>query len=203
MFCDLPVIFCKTLHLLILSISEFFKCCAKVRLVSRERNGRSRTRCHEIIVFLIFISKYKANYFKKFRKIIRSPPLKGAIYLKVVFYFSFLYGKLYSYFAIRQCIFVREGDKMKPEKISHLNEDELLREDVKRHTVLTLPNGGGKIVSYLPFKNMQLIFFDVNTSALPDMWKLGFRRGDDGRYLRTLICKSGSCDFLQPNALPA
>ena len=48
MFCDLPVIFCKTLHLLILSISEFFKCCAKVRPVSRERNGRSRTRFHEI-----------------------------------------------------------------------------------------------------------------------------------------------------------
>lgn len=90
---------------------------------------------------------------------------------------------------------MREGDKMKPEKISHLNEDELLREDVKKHTVLTLPNEGGKIVSYLPFKNMQLIFFDVNTSALPDMWKLRFRRGDDGRYLRTLVCKSGSCDF--------
>lgn len=92
-----------------------------------------------------------------------------------------------------------------PEKISHINADELQNDNDKR-TTFELPNGGGRIFSYHPFKSMQLIFFDVHTSDLPDMWELGFRKGDNGRYLRTLICKQGSCDFTvngKINTLPA
>lgn len=98
-----------------------------------------------------------------------------------------------------------KGGELMPEKISHINADELQNDNEKRAT-LELKNGGGRIFSYHPFKSMQLIFFDVHTPDLPDMWKLGFRKGDDGRYLRTLICKHGSRDFTvngKTNTLPA
>ena len=80
-----------------------------------------------------------------------------------------------------------------PDKISHLDPDMLERDDEK-HRELSLPNGG-KIACYHPFKSMQLIFFDIHTPQIPDMWRLGFRKGDEGRYLRTLLCKSGECEF--------
>ena len=80
-----------------------------------------------------------------------------------------------------------------PDKISHLDPDMLERDDEK-HRELSLPSGG-KIACYHPFKSMQLIFFDIHTPQIPDMWRLGFRKGDEGRYLRTLLCKSGECEF--------
>lgn len=82
-----------------------------------------------------------------------------------------------------------------PEKISHLKETGLLKSEKKKKTELSLPNGAGNIVSYHPFNSMQLIFFGVHTTELPDLWQLGFRKGDSGRYLRTLICKRGECEF--------
>ncbi len=42
---------------------------------------------------------------------------------------------------------------------------------------------------------MQIVYYDIHTSEIPDLWELGFRKGDEGRYLRTLICKRGSCEF--------
>lgn len=84
---------------------------------------------------------------------------------------------------------------MNPPKISHLKEEGLLRNDSKKRTVLTLPGDSGQIVSYQPFQSMQLIFFDVYTADLPDMWENGFRKGNSGRYLRTLIAKRGRCVF--------
>ena len=78
-----------------------------------------------------------------------------------------------------------------PKKVSHLDTDMMEQDNAKR-TELDLPDGG-RIISYHPFKSMQIIFFDVHSSYLPDLWKLGFRKGDEGRYLRTLICKRGSC----------
>ena len=79
-------------------------------------------------------------------------------------------------------------------KISHLQEDGTLIEDRKKRTEYELPNGG-RIISYQPYKSMQIIFFDIRSPWLPDLWKLGFRKGGDTRFLRTLICRQGSCLF--------
>ena len=81
------------------------------------------------------------------------------------------------------------------DKISHLNNAGFLKSEHKKRTELSLPNGAGYIFSYHPFESMQIIFFDIHTSEIPDLWQLGFRKGDEGRYLRTLICKRGSCHF--------
>ena len=91
-------------------------------------------------------------------------------------------------------------------KISHLDEHELLDNDREKRVELLLEDGEGRIISYHPFKSMQIIFYDIYSPELPDLWKLGFRRGDGGRYLRTLICKHGSCEFTvngKKNILPA
>lgn len=84
---------------------------------------------------------------------------------------------------------------MKPEKSSHLKEDDALIIDRKKRVECTLPDNGGRIISYHPFKSIQILFFDITSPELPDLWKLGFRKGDEGRYLRTLICKRGGCVF--------
>ena len=84
---------------------------------------------------------------------------------------------------------------MKNEKISHLKADEMLKNDQKNRSEFKLSNGKGRIFSYHPYKSMQLMFIDVHSKGLPDFWELGYRKGDDGRYLRTLLCKRGSCDF--------
>ena len=81
------------------------------------------------------------------------------------------------------------------DKISHLKDNELVNIEKNKITELSLPNGAGKIVSYHPFESMQILFFDLHSPAIPDLWQLGFRKGDNGRYLRTLICKRGECDF--------
>ena len=57
-----------------------------------------------------------------------------------------------------------------PKKVSHLNTDMMEQDNAKR-TELDLPDGG-RIISYHPFKSMQIIFFDVHSSYLPDLWKL-------------------------------
>ena len=91
-------------------------------------------------------------------------------------------------------------------KVSHLDEHELLDNDREKRVELLLEDGEGRIISYHPFKSMQIIFYDIYSPELPDLWKLGFRRGDGGRYLRTLICKHGSCEFTvngKKNILPA
>ena len=80
-------------------------------------------------------------------------------------------------------------------KFSHLKENGILKNEKKKRTELILPDGGGKIVSYHPFDSMQLIFFDLHTSEIPDLWSNGFRKGDEGRYLRTLLCRNDSCSF--------
>lgn len=91
---------------------------------------------------------------------------------------------------------VTRGDEvMKHEKSSHLKEDEALKIDRKKRVEYTLPDDGGRIVSYHPFKSIQILLFDISSPELPDLWKLGFRKGDEGRYLRTLICKRGGCTF--------
>ena len=71
---------------------------------------------------------------------------------------------------------------MKPEKIIHLKEDGTLRNERKKRVEYTLAENGGKIVSYQPYKSLQLIFYDLHTSDLPDLWKLGFRKGSRERY---------------------
>ena len=58
-----------------------------------------------------------------------------------------------------------------------------------------LPDNNGRIFSYQPFYSMQIIYFDIYSHEIPDLWELGYRKGDEGRYLRTLICRRGSCEF--------
>lgn len=98
------------------------------------------------------------------------------------------------------------GETMGVKKVSHLDEHELLENDREKRVELLLADGKGRIISYHPFNSMQIIFYDIYLPELPDLWKLGFRRGDGGRYLRTLICKHGSCEFTvngKKNILPA
>lgn len=95
---------------------------------------------------------------------------------------------------MKLCV-LRGDEVMKPEKSSHLKEDEALIIDRKRRVEYTLPDDGGRIISYHPFKSIQILFFDISSTELPDLWTLGFRKGDEGRYLRTLICKRGGCTF--------
>jgi AraC-like DNA-binding protein len=82
-----------------------------------------------------------------------------------------------------------------PKKISHLKDEGEFKKDKKKRNSFSLPDNGGRIFSYHPFKSMQIIFFDIHSSEFPDLWGLGYRKGDDGRYLRTLICRRGSCEF--------
>ena len=84
---------------------------------------------------------------------------------------------------------------MDSEKINHLKEDGMLREDKKRRSEYFFPDKSGKIFSYHPFNSIQIIFYDIHSPEIPDLWKLGFRKGDSGKYLRTLICRHGSCEF--------
>ena len=84
---------------------------------------------------------------------------------------------------------------MKIEKSSHLKDDAALKNDLKKRVELILPDDVGRVVSYQPYNSIQIIFFDVKGGEIPDMWKIGFRKGDSGRYLRTLICRRGGCDF--------
>ena len=72
-----------------------------------------------------------------------------------------------------------------PDKISHLDPD-MLERDYEKHRELSLPNGG-KIACYHPFKSMQLIFFEIHAPQIPDMWQLGFRKGDEG-YVYPQFC---------------
>ena len=71
----------------------------------------------------------------------------------------------------------------------------MLREDKKRRSEYFFPDKSGKIFSYHPFNSIQIIFYDIHSPEIPDLWKLGFRKGDSGKYLRTLICRHGSCEF--------
>ncbi len=84
---------------------------------------------------------------------------------------------------------------MKPQKISHLKADRMIASENGKRAEVILPDGAGRIKVYCPFKSIQIIFYDLRTSELPDLWEKGFRKGDDGRYLRTLLCKNGSCEF--------
>lgn len=81
-----------------------------------------------------------------------------------------------------------------PKKISHLKEDGTMKADNNKRIEVLLPNDG-RVISYRPFESMQIIFYDIKSSEIPDLWKLGFRKSGSDRYLRTLLCRHGSCDF--------
>lgn len=82
------------------------------------------------------------------------------------------------------------------DKVSHLKDQRLLQDDAEKRTYLQMPDGRGQIIGYQPFKSMQIVYYDVRSNDMPDLWKLGLRKGGKGRYLRTLICKRGQCDLL-------
>ena len=63
----------------------------------------------------------------------------------------------------------------------------------KQNYCTEFPNGG-KIVFALPLHSIHIIFYDVNSSKIPNLYDLGYRSITDDRYLRTFICRSGSCE---------
>ncbi len=64
----------------------------------------------------------------------------------------------------------------------------------KKHFRLEFPSGG-KIVCYYPFKSVQVLFYDIHSPNIPDLYQLAYRKVTSERYLRAFICRSGSCDF--------
>lgn len=75
-----------------------------------------------------------------------------------------------------------------------VNEKIEITEIDQNHKQLFLLSGG-KIFCYFPFRGVQVLFYDIHSSEIPDLWELGFRKVAEGRYLRALICRSGCCDF--------
>ena len=63
------------------------------------------------------------------------------------------------------------------------------------HLEIVLPNGSGRITAFHPFKSLQIICYDLRSRDIPDLWELGFRRGGNSKYFRTLVCRKGSCEF--------
>lgn len=69
--------------------------------------------------------------------------------------------------------------------------------DKKEHKYngnIELPDGG-RIVSCLPFKSAQVIFYDIYSPKIPNLYELGYRKITDERYLRAFICRNGSSEF--------
>ena len=85
------------------------------------------------------------------------------------------------------------------DKISHIEADNTMINVIKKRSEYLLPNDGGRIISYRPYDSLQIIFFDVHSSEIPNLWQLGFRKVVDCRFLRTFICKQGGCDFVINN----
>ena len=85
------------------------------------------------------------------------------------------------------------------DKISHIEADDTMINVIKKRSEYLLPNDGGRIISYRPYDSLQIIFFDVHSSEIPNLWQLGFRKVVDCRFLRTFICKQGGCDFVINN----
>ena len=56
-------------------------------------------------------------------------------------------------------------------------------------------SGGGRIVYYSPYNSVQIVFYDIHSSEMPDLWARRFRKRAESRYLRALICRRGECTF--------
>lgn len=64
----------------------------------------------------------------------------------------------------------------------------------KKSGRIELPDGG-KIICYSPFNSAQVIFYDIHSPEIPNLYKLGYRKTTDERYLRAFICRNGSSKF--------
>lgn len=82
---------------------------------------------------------------------------------------------------------------MELKKEFHLKDDALLKSDRKKRSEIVFEDGG-RIVSYQPYNGIQIIFFDIHSPEIPDLWKLGFRKGGKERYIRDLFCERGSAE---------
>ena len=90
-------------------------------------------------------------------------------------------------------VFVR--CEMDPKKPFPFNNDSILKDDIKKRREMVLSDGVSRIASYYPFEGMQIIFYDVHTPDMPDLWQMEVRKSCSERYQRTLVCKSGSCKY--------
>lgn len=75
-----------------------------------------------------------------------------------------------------------------------LHQNNEIPSEYKKRFRLEFPNGG-KIVCYYPFNSIQILFYDIKSSNIPDLYDLEYKKVTDERYLRALICRSGECEF--------
>ncbi len=79
----------------------------------------------------------------------------------------------------------KQAKNLTPERIESEGE----------HLEIILPNGSGRITAFHPFKSLQILCYELRSPEIPDLWELGFRRGGNSRYFRTLVCRKGRCEF--------
>ena len=77
-----------------------------------------------------------------------------------------------------------------------LNSDNLSYVENEKHYTIEMSDGIGKIVGYQPLKNMQVLYYDIHSDDIPNLWRKHIRKSGKGQYLRTLICKRGRCEFV-------
>ena len=90
----------------------------------------------------------------------------------------------------------RGSETMNIKNLSYLSEygAELNEE----HMSVNIPlDHGGSVVGYFPIESVQIYAYDVHGGELPDLLRMGLRQPERGRYLRTIACRSGSCEFVK------
>lgn len=85
---------------------------------------------------------------------------------------------------------------MKIEDFRHLaSKGAVLNAEHKR---IEIPiENGGSVVGYFPLESIQVYAYDIRGGELPDLTQLGLRHPEKGRFLRTNLCRSGSCKFVK------
>lgn len=66
----------------------------------------------------------------------------------------------------------------------------------KQHKRVIFPmENGGRAVGYFPVDGVQIYAYDIRGGKVPGLMALGLRQPENGRFLRTNMCRSGKCEF--------
>lgn len=84
---------------------------------------------------------------------------------------------------------------MESEKKYRIDYDPAFTDYSKRCTRINLPSDKGVVVAYHLFEGMQILFYDMNSANLPDLWESGLRKKKEDNYIRFLLCKNGGCRY--------
>ena len=87
---------------------------------------------------------------------------------------------------------------MPVETVQLYETKDFINKRYKKRCRLELPSGDG-IVCYYPFKSIQILFYDIRSPKIPDLYDWGYRKPTNERYLRTFFCRNGSCEFSLDN----